>query len=334
MEERNYLFDNIKAFLIFSTAFAHFLKQMPGFDGDTGAGFIYIAVFSYIMQGFFLISGFFSKNLDKCRQTAVKNFLVPYIIFIYLTNWVFIAIRGTGRGDIITPSFALWFLFAMFVYKFALKTLVKIPYILPICAVLYFVSGVFPELDDTWTSSRICCFLLFFMAGYKMEWKHFNAIRRIPKAYIYILLGFLIVFSVCVGYFELFNEGLLYLKKPYENYGLECIEGMIWRLVIAFIFSGWMVVFVNLMPEKKTFLSDIGRKTITVYLLHIWVRYLFMYTNLIGSGGIDSYVIALATAVACTWLFSRDPVFKAYNWALDKIYWPIDFIWKKIRKIA
>lgn len=333
MEERNYLFDNIKAFLIFSTAFAHFLKQMPGFDGNTVAGYIYIAVFSYIMQGFFLVSGFFSRNLDKCRQTAVKNFLVPYVLFILVTNWVFIAIRGYGRGDFIIPSFALWFLFAMFVYKFALKTLVKIPYVLPLSAVLYLVAGMLP-LNDAWTSSRICCFLMFFLAGYKLEWKHFKAVRKVPKVYIFILLGVLVLFSICVGHFGLFDEGMLYLKKPYAKYGFGFAEGMFWRLVIALAFAGWMIVFISLMPEKKTFMSDIGRKTITVYLLHIWIRYMFMYTGLIGSGGIDSYIIALFAAIACTWLFSRNPVFKAYNWVIDKIYWPIDFAWKKLRELS
>ena len=88
---------------------------------------------------------------------------------------------------------------------------------------------------------------------------------------------------------------------------------------------------VNLMPQKKTFFSDIGRKTVTVYILHIAVRYLFMYTPAAGPGGALSYIIALLTAPAAVWLFSREPVFRAYNYIVDTIYRPVGFVWKKIR---
>ncbi|MCI5885573.1 MAG: hypothetical protein MRZ77_05545 [Clostridiales bacterium] len=329
-KERNYLFDNLKAFLITSTVFAHLLKQSPTFGPDNLGGHLYFIIFSYIMEGFILISGYFSKNTVKCRDGAVKNFLLPYIFFVLAVSIISMLICGRPRGNLIVPSFALWFMFAMFVFRVTVNITSKIPHIVPIALVMYFAAGCLP-LNDTMTGSRICCFFLFYIIGYKMEWKHFERIRSIGRGYILALAAVLTGVSVAVGRFGLFSEGLLYLKKPYANYGLSVPEGIVIRLVILVLFFGWLCVMVNLMPQKKTFFSDIGRKTVTVYILHIAVRYLFMYTPAAGPGGVLSYIIALLTAPAAVWLFSREPVFRAYNYIVDTIYRPVGFVWKKIR---
>lgn len=329
-KERNYLFDNIKAFLITSTVFAHLLKQSPTFEMGTFEGYLYFMIFSYIMQGFILLSGYFSKNTLKCRNTAVKNFLVPYIFFQALVSLISIGITGEPREGFIEPSFALWFLFAMFVFRGTIDWTSKIPHVVPIAFVLYFVSGIL-SLDDRWTAARIGSFFLFYIIGYSLKEDTFEKIRNIEKRYIISLLVLLAAVSWIICYFELFPVDLLYCKKPYENYGLGILEGMICRLIICILFFGWMCVFVNLFPKRRTLYSDIGRKTITVYLLHIGVRYLFMYTDISGDGGVPSFLIAIAATIIAVWLFSRDTVFREYNRLIDMLYVPINFAWQKIK---
>ena len=83
-KERDYLFDNIKGYLIISVITAHFFRVSGYFAAGTPSRFIYIISFTYIMQGFLFVSGYFSKNVDKCRAGAFKNFIIPYVIFVYL----------------------------------------------------------------------------------------------------------------------------------------------------------------------------------------------------------------------------------------------------------
>lgn len=330
-KERNYLFDNIKAFLIASTVFAHLLKQSPTFGPDNLGGHLYFIIFSYIMEGFILISGYFSKNTVKCRDTAVKNFLLPYIFFVFVVSGISMILCGRPRGNLIVPSFALWFMFAMFVFRVTVNFTSKIKWIVPIAFALYFIAGCLP-LNDVMTGSRICHFFLFYIIGYKLEWKHFEKVRSIKKRYMVMLAAVLAAASVTIGQFGLFSEGLLYLKKPYANYGLSIPEGWLVSLVILILFFGWFAVMVNLMPVKETFFSDIGRKTVTVYILHIAVRYLFMYTPAAGPGGAVSYIIALVTTPVVVWLFSREPVFRAYNFVVDTIYRPFGFVYRKLKE--
>ena len=80
MDKRSYLFDNIKVILMFSVVIAHFMRVSGFFRTDSLAGFVYIVSFGFIMQGFLFVSGYFSKNVDKCRNNAVKTFLLPYVV--------------------------------------------------------------------------------------------------------------------------------------------------------------------------------------------------------------------------------------------------------------
>lgn len=330
IEERDYTFDNIKAFLIASTVFAHLLKQSPTFTLNSPCGYIYFIIFSFIMEGFFLISGYFSGNTVKCRNTAVKNFLLPYIFFTLLVSGISLLICGRPRGDLIVTSFALWFMLAMFVFRVTVDLASKFKYILPAAFLLYFLAGCLP-LDNTLAGARICHFFLFYIIGYKMKPRHFEKIRSIRKVYTVILGVLLAAASVAIVRLRLFPMGMLYMRDSYESRGLTFPEGWLISLVILILFFGWFAVIVNLMPAGKTFFSDIGRKTITIYLLHIGVRYLFMYTPAAGPGGITSFLIALLTTIVILWLFSREPVYKAYNLLVDLMYKPIELLtcWKR-----
>ena len=116
--ERNYLFDNIKGILIFSVVIAHFFRASSSFSVPTFGGVTYIISFSYIMQGFLFISGYFSRNLEKCRNTAFQTFLFPYLILMPIMYCIRLSIFGKAHFDLTLPTMALWYLLTLFVYQF------------------------------------------------------------------------------------------------------------------------------------------------------------------------------------------------------------------------
>src|SRR5665648_1200917 len=80
--KRDYLFDNMKAILVFFVVLSHYISTSATFDIRTFGGLIYIISFSFIMQGFLFVAGYFSKNVEKCRNTAFKTFLLPYLVLM------------------------------------------------------------------------------------------------------------------------------------------------------------------------------------------------------------------------------------------------------------
>lgn len=122
-KERNYLFDNMKVLLTFFMVSAHYIRISGSFDVSSFGGFFYIIAFSFIMQGFLFVSGYFSKNVDKCRLGAAKNFLLPYILLMPVMFVVRLGVFGDAKFDLLSPSHALWFLLVLFVYRFMIKDL-------------------------------------------------------------------------------------------------------------------------------------------------------------------------------------------------------------------
>jgi len=319
-KERDYLFDNIKGLLIFSVVVAHYFRASASFSVPTFGGVAYIISFSYIMQGFLFVSGYFSRNLVKCRQTAFKMFLFPYLLMMPIMYWIRYAIFGHAHFDITLPTMALWYLLTLFVYRFLLKDLVRIPYIMPISLVAAFAAGLVPSLDSTLSLGRTFSFLPFFLIGYYFKAEWIEKIRSLPKIIGWGTLGLLIGSCAYIAFTKAFPVTALYMKSSYASTHLSVSHGIMVRIVIYLMAMAWIFVFVSLTPKAKTFLSGIGLNTMPVYILHIIMRY--AVKSMGGQFGQDvpSYLILIAAAVLSVWLFSRPPVAKCYDKTIDIIY--------------
>lgn len=141
---------------------AHYIRISGSFDVSSFGGFFYIIAFSFIMQGFLFVSGYFSKNVDKCRLGAAKNFLLPYILLMPVMFVVRLGVFGDAKFDLLSPSHALWFLLVLFVYRFMIKDLEKVPGILILSAGLLLASWMF-QLSGKRTGSGTDLFIFIFL---------------------------------------------------------------------------------------------------------------------------------------------------------------------------
>lgn len=333
-DARNYLFDNIKAILIFSVVLAHYFRASSSFSLPTFGGVAYIISFSYIMQGFLFVSGYFSRNLKKCRSTAFRTFLFPYIVLMPIMFCIRYLIFGRANFDLTLPTMALWYLLTLFFYRFFLKDLVKINKILPISIGISLIAGFVPFFDSTLSFGRTFSFLPFFLMGYYFKESWIEKIRKIPGELALVLLALLIGISVYIACKGLFPVEALYMKAPYASTGLDNYEGIAVRIAISLISIAWMVVFINLTPKHKTFFSAVGQKTMTIYVMHIVVRYVVK-----GFGGyfeqdVFSYMILISAAVISIWIFSRPAADRAYQKFINPLYqWVISIPQALIRQI-
>ena len=291
-KERNYLFDNMKVLLTFFMVSAHYIRISGSFDVSSFGGFFYIIAFSFIMQGFLFVSGYFSKNVDKCRLGAAKNFLLPYILLMP----VMFVVR-LGEPCLMVSAGAVW-------YRFMIKDLEKVPGILILSAGLLLASGCFSSLGRELALGRICSFLFFFILGYKMKWEHIEKIRSISKKWILLLLSVLLVFSFLTAYSNVI---------PVEM-------GILIRMMLAVVSLGWLTVLLNLLPNHKIFCTGIGQRTMTVYICHIPIRYLIEHIDLPGDGNVLTYILSFGLAIASVYAFSRPALHTAYHAIIDFLY--------------
>lgn len=318
--KRDYLFDNMKAILVFFVVLAHYISTSATFDVRTFGGVIYIISFSFIMQGFLFAAGYFSKNVDKCRKTAFKTFLLPYFVLMPIMYIIRYALYGNASIDITIPTMALWYLLNMFVYRFFIKDLVKIKHILPISIFISLLAGIIPFLGVTLALGRIFGFLPFFLLGYYCKEEHLNKIQRIPKT-VGILTGIiLIAFSVFMSNYNAIPLSAWYFKTAYINIGLNNLEGTGVRILLAIVAICWIGVFLILTPKKKTWLVTVGQNTLSVYILHIVIRYIVMANGIFDGQDWLTYLMILIAAVISVWIFSRPKAAKAYEKFMDFFY--------------
>lgn len=320
IKERNYLFDNIKAILIFSVVIAHYFRASSSFAVASFGGVVYILSFSYIMQGFLFVSGYFSRNLAKCRSTAFQTFLFPYILLMPIMFLLRFTINGEAHFDLTLPTMALWYLLTLFIYRYFLKDLVRVKNILPYSIAVSLAAGYIPFLDSTLSLGRTFSFLPFFLLGYYFKPEWIDKLHRLPKAVSWLLLSVLIGFTIHLAFYRVFPLEALYMKASYASTGLTNDQGVLLRIAISLISLAWIFVFINLTPKSRTFLTAVGQNTMTVYILHIVVRYFIK-----GMGGsfgqdIPSYLFLIAVSVLSVWVFSWPSVAERYRCFMDNVY--------------
>ncbi len=284
------------------------------------------------MQAFLFVSGYFSKNVDKCRAGAFKNFIIPYVIFCYLVYFERGALYGISNchPHLFHPTFALWFLVVMFVYRFFIKNLSKVPGLVLWSVALYFASAYIPFLNEDLAGGRICAFFMFYVLGYKMTKEHVEKIKAIPHWIMCIVVAALVAFCYYMACLDLpGGMEILLLRAPFTSFGFPVVDGFFWRFVIAIVALLWIAAFINLAPTKKTRLTGLGQRTMVVYILHIFVRNLIKYFGIWGHGNVIYYIITFGLAIGCLYIFQLPILTKWYNTGLD---WISDNLVKLIPK--
>ena len=328
---RSYLFDNIKAIMIFVVVSTHYLRATEGFAVTTLNGGTYLTMISFDMVLFLFVSGYFSKNVDKCRNNAFKTYLFPFLVLTLFMYGMRYLIYGHATLQFLYPTLALWFLLVMFFYRFFLKDLIKVRHILTISFAISILAGLVPLLDSRFALGRTFGFLPFFILGYYFNAEKVAKIRKLPKWSTILLLTVLLTYSGLMAYTQALPLSTWFFKSSYASLGISNITGILVRSGLIVVALGWIVVFLNLVPDKKTWYSDIGVNTMSVYALHLTFRHVIRAAGTDFGGGILSFIIPMLLVAVTVWILSRAAISDKYNFGMDKLY---NFVMIPYRKIV
>lgn len=316
-KSRDFFFDNMRAILIILVVWGHILDSMT--KGNDILQSVYYFLFFFHMPALTFISGYFSKNIDKIRNTAFVKLFLPYLIlnvidYIYKTRFLHLDYNGLR---FFRPFWGLWYLLALFLWKFLLKDIIRIRFVLPFSFLLALFSGFSREFSEYLALSRVVCFLPFFLLGYYCSKEHIEKIRQIPK---FISVGILAagfsIASIIVRY-NLFKKEILYLRKPYPQEAE--IKGLLLRLFIYVLAIILTIAVINLVSKKKSFFTTIGASTMTIYIMHVYTIPALEKFHILKGHSYYYLIYSIIMTALISYVYSRPILVKCYNYIMDWI---------------
>lgn len=314
MKQRDYLFDNYKAFLIILVVVGHFIEVAS--ETNTLLYALKWTIFSFHMPAFVFISGYFSKK-RKTIYELVQQLLVPYVvfeIFYYVLYTVFLG--KTTKIALLYPKFSLWYLLAMFMWRALTPYFKRIPGYLWIAFLIGLAVGA-SGLDDNYlTLPRMFTFYPFFLLGENLQRERVDVWRvRINRKIAF--LWFLLVngFIMWIAMKSRLSVKIFYGRYDYEYLNLTDLQGIVVR-ILCYLASLAMIFIVAIMiPGAKNSLSPLGQKTMSVYLFHGLIFAVFRcgeaYYGKLGL--IVEDAILLEACAGTIWLLCQKPFVQFTN---------------------
>ena len=334
-KERNYLIDNLKVVLMLMVVFGHVIEYYIK-SSDLLMG-IYIFIYLFHMPLFVFISGYFSKNVEKCRVGILKSLLIPYVFFNIV--WYVIASIWTGEFifSLFNPGWTLWYLISLFIWRLLIKYLSKIKYIIAISILGSLIISIIPNSYSLGFILRTVTFLPFFLIGYFTKERTINNIKSINKGFSF---GIIVLF-VGVSYFitinNLLNYKFFYNSQSYYDTGLSTLEGMIFRglLYIAAIVLG--ICIINITPKSKLLFTGIAKSTMNIYVFHIYLVVLLYGVIPKWNMGVIRNILLLTSPLLIMYILSKKPIntmyIKIFNPINNIVYPKTVEILKKVKKL-
>lgn len=265
-KERDYLFDNVKAVMLFLVALGHVINVYMK-DGAVELTLIkYIYLFH--MPVFAFVTGYFSKDADRAREKAMTGSLFPYILFqgIYVLMAQTMIVLGLAsfntdifNGSILLPSSAFYYLLAVFFWKLFQKDLFRFRHPLVLSLLLGLLVSLTGQEAFHTGYGAVFSLLIFFTAGVMCDAEMIGRIRELPRwiGAVILLAGIPAAFFTP---YTMHSVRLTYAAEGFSN-----PQGLLMRIlfyVIAFLMGA---AIIQLMPAGKTWISGIGKASLIVY---------------------------------------------------------------------
>lgn len=311
-KQRDYLYDNYKAFLIFLVVIGHFIE--PAYTNNEFLYTLKWFIFAFHMPAFIFISGYFSKRELPLKDLVCK-LAVPYLVYevIYYLLYT-VLLHKPATLDLLCPKFSLWYILALFVWRAATPYVKKIPHHMILAILAGLLIGCSGMKDNFLSIPRILVYYPFFLAGI-----HFQKemVARLRDRTIQLLSACGILLFTAFLIFDPFHKALpvkiLYGRYSYDTLGQTTLEGMICRLVCYGIGFGLTFAFLSIMWAKQGRLSYIGTRTMGIYLFHGLIYSCLKGTPLLKNVDTLPESLLLVTGTILLTLFLSAPLFTDFT---------------------
>ncbi|WP_353809323.1 acyltransferase family protein [Agromyces sp. SYSU T00194] len=256
---------------------------------------VYLFIYSFHVAVFVTVSGYFTKSAPqnaRALRLILTDVVFPYLVFETIWTVVKWLTGGAFSLDYTTPSWTLWFLLALAMWRIALPYLVLLRYPLLIAIVISIGAGYTEAIDSTLALTRTFGMLPFFVFGWQLrQWQVTDRWLDLRPAVVWrwragAIALFAIVLAVMplaigtwrdIGLrrFMLYDDA--YMAIGYD----EPWSGLI-RLALLASAMVMTVAFLMLMPRGAHWFTPYGAATMYIYLLHSFVLYPIRESDLLA----------------------------------------------------
>ena len=264
---RLYIFDNFKGILIFMVVFAHFLFDYSSIHLNSLSRKIVVFIYSFHMQAFIFISGYFSTDNSIKLINAIKLLILYYIFNFSFSLFLFYYLNFSI--NFLEPQNSYWYLLSLFTWRISIKFISDLQFIFIISVIIALLEGYWDCFTNVLSIERTIAFFPYFIAGYKMQ-----KINKFIKFLIFkkgnIKYYLYIISFICISYFtflfinkNIISNSVLLMKRYRINNGIKE------RLFLMIISSIMILFFLLIIPNIKIlFLSKIGKNSLYIFLFH------------------------------------------------------------------
>ncbi len=267
----------------------------PLVDRSGGALTLYLVIYAFHMPAFAIISGYFSSAEPPTARHMLRvltDLVIPYVIMEAAWSIVKLVADGESGFDPTTPSWTLWFLVSLAIFRLVLPYLALLRWPLAISLVLSVGVGYLNGVDSTFALARTFGFLPFFVLGWKLSttdiaqwWRGLGEaawwIRGVAAA---IFAGAAWVVSANLPTWRTVDlRHWLYYDQSYSDLGTDSVLGGAGRLALLAVAVILCAAFLALVPRHPILVTELGTGTMYVYLLHSFALYPIRETGLLDA---------------------------------------------------
>lgn len=283
--------DNARYICIVLVVLGHAIQRLI-YDSDIAFAF-YLALYAFHMPAFAIISGYFSKSSSPTKTQmarVITDILVPYVIFELLwtlTKWL---VEGEASPNITEPSWTLWFLLALGIFRLVLPYLALLRWPLLWAVAISVGAGYLPNVDSTFSLSRTLGLLPFFALGWWLrEHRIVDRFRLIDARPWWARVAAVATLGAAGWaawqWLPVWQEVDLRHWLFYDDSYADLGGGQWWAggirmalMVMAVVLSA---AFFALIPRAQHWWTPFGQYTMYVFLLHSFVLYPFRESGIL-----------------------------------------------------
>ena len=275
--------DNARFVSVTLVVIGHGIQRLT--SDSNNALVLYLFIYAFHMPAFAIISGYFSKAsppTTRRMRKVLTDILLPYIIME--TIWTLVQFLAEGKKEFnpTNPSWTLWFLLALGIFRLVLPYLVLVRAPLLWALLLSVMVGYFSNVDSTFSLSRAIGILPFFVLGWQArQWQiaeRFFALGRavwaVRGAAVAVLAIWLAIVVIGIDQWRAIDlRYWFFYEDSYRILGeREWWAGLV-RLGLIALAVVLSAAFLSLIPRRTTWITGFGRATMYVYLLHSFILY-------------------------------------------------------------
>jgi fucose 4-O-acetylase-like acetyltransferase len=321
---RDSVVDNAKGALIVLVITGHLIEGLM--DKSEYYRALFSAIYLFHMPMFVFITGMFSKGSFGFRElrSLFSRIAIPFVVFQLLYVGVTSIAAGHRTTPLLWPYWILWFLVSVMSWKLLLPIVLRLRGSMAIALLIGIAigAGYVHAIGRTLSFSRTLMFFPVFLVGHLYGKALISWVRR------HRLLG-CILFVLLEG-----ATGLIYFFSgaphqpllghvPYSEISQHLCEPGLERALILIAGLVTSVAGFALVPESNRFLTYLGRRTLTIFIMHGFVMLLawhvFSTANLLPTFPLVPLIFAASIAIATVLAIADAPLNRLFDDSTSKV---------------